>query len=135
MENKKPEIANEFGVIRIADEVVSTIAGLAAVEVEGVASMSAGWGTEIVEKLGKKNYGKGIKVEVLDDETKIDIFLSVEFGYPIPEVASNVQKEVKMAVETMTGLKVSEVNVYIAGVTMKKSADVEDNLAAEAENE
>ena len=97
---KKPEIPNDFGVIRIADEVVSTVAGLAAVEVEGVASMSGGWGTDLVEKLGKKNFGKGIKVEVNDDETAMDIFLSIQFGYAIPQVAENVQKEVKIAVET-----------------------------------
>lgn len=135
MENQKPEIANEYGVIRIADEVVSTIAGLAASEIEGVAAMSGGWGTEIVEKLGKKNYGKGIKVEVLDDETKIDIFIIVEFGYAIPDIAANVQREVKMAVETMTGLKVAVVNVYIAGVSLKKSANSDNSeLAAESEN-
>ncbi len=134
MDMPKPEISNEFGTIRIADEVVATVAGLAAVEVEGVASMSGGWGTDLVEKLGKKNFGKGIKVEVIDDETKIDIFISVEFGYAIPEVASNVQKEVKMAVETMTGLTVANVNVHIVGVSMKKnnagaevSADVDED--------
>ncbi|SHG65075.1 Uncharacterized conserved protein YloU, alkaline shock protein (Asp23) family [Thermosyntropha lipolytica DSM 11003] len=135
MENQKPEIANELGVIRIADEVVSTIAGLAASEVEGVAAMSGTWGTELVEKLGRKNYGKGIKVEVSGEETKIDIFVVVEFGYPIPQVAGNVQKEVKMAVETMTGLTVTQVNVYVAGVSMKKSANPDNNseLAADVE--
>lgn len=135
MENQKPEIANEFGVIRIADEVVSTIAGLAAAEVEGVAAMSGTWGTELVEKLGRKNYGKGIKVEVAGEETKIDIFIVVEFGYPIPQVAGNVQKEVKLAVETMTGLTVTQVNVYVAGVSMKKSANPDNSeLAADVEN-
>ncbi|WP_054692964.1 Asp23/Gls24 family envelope stress response protein [Syntrophomonas palmitatica] len=130
----KPEISNEFGTIRIADEVVATVAGLAAVEVEGVASMSGGWGTDLVEKLGKKNFGKGIKVEVVNEETTIDIYITVEFGYAIPEVASNVQKEVKMAVETMTGLTVANVNVHIVGVSMKKnnagtevSADVDQD--------
>jgi uncharacterized alkaline shock family protein YloU len=122
MDNAKPEISNEFGTIRIADEVVSTVAGLAAADVEGVASMSGGWSTDLVEKLGKKSYGKGIKVEVIDEETKIDIFIVVEFGYQIPDVAENVQKEVKMAVETMTGLSVTAVNVHIVGVSMKRMA-------------
>jgi len=122
MDNAKPEISNEFGTIRIADEVVSTVAGLAAADVEGVASMSGGWSTDLVEKLGKKSYGKGIKVEVIDEETKIDIFIVVEFGYQIPDVAENVQKEVKMAVETMTGLSVTAVNVHIVGVSMKRIA-------------
>lgn len=122
MDNAKPEISNEFGTIRIADEVVSTVAGLAAADVEGVASMSGGWSTDLVEKLGKKSYGKGIKVEVIDEETKIDIFIVVEFGYQIPDVAENVQKEVKIAVETMTGLSVTAVNVHIVGVSMKRMA-------------
>lgn len=126
MDMPKPEINNEFGTIRIADEVVATVAGLAAVEVEGVAAMSGGWGTDLVEKLGKKNFGKGIKVEVINDETKIDIYLVIEFGYPIPQVAADVQREVKQAVETMTGLNVTLVNVHIVGVQMKKNADDEE---------
>ena len=123
MDSPKPELNNEFGTIRIADEVVATVAGLAAAEVQGVAAMSGGWGTDLVEKLGKKNFGKGIKVEVINDETKIDIYVVIEFGYPIPQVAADVQKEVKQAVETMTGLTVSVVNVHIVGVSIKKDSD------------
>lgn len=120
MEVQKPEITNEMGAIRIADEVVSTVAGLAAVDVEGVHSMSGGWGTDLVEKLGRKNLAKGIKVEVIEDQTTIDIYIIVEYGYPIPQVAENVQNDVKVAVETMTGLKVAAVNVHIVSVSMKK---------------
>jgi len=111
-----------MGVVRIADEVVSTVAGLATIEVEGVASMSGGWGTDLVEKLGKKNFGKGIRVEINDQETTIDIFLSIMYGYTIPQVAENVQKEVKSAVEMMTGLHVAAVNVHVVSVTMAKPA-------------
>ena len=135
MEMKKPEIPNDFGVIRIADEVVSTVAGLAAIEVEGVASMSGGWGTDLVEKLGKKNFGKGIKVEVNDNETAIDIFISIQFGYAIPQVAENVQKEVKMAVESMTGLNVTAVNVHVVAVSMKKSNEDDAELVSANEAE
>ncbi|NLG32432.1 MAG: Asp23/Gls24 family envelope stress response protein [Syntrophomonadaceae bacterium] len=124
MENK-PEITNELGSIRIADEVVSTIAGLAAAGVEGVSAMSGGWGTDLVEKLGRKNFGKGIKVEINEDKTTIDIFIVVEYGYPIPKVAENVQKEIKLAVQTMTGLTVAGVNVHILSVAIKKDAKVE----------
>lgn len=122
LEMKRPEIANDMGVVRIADEVVSTVAGLATIEVEGVASMSGGWGTDLVEKLGKKNFGKGIRVEINDQETTIDIFLSIMYGYTIPQVAENVQKEVKSAVEMMTGLHVAAVNVHVVSVTMAKPA-------------
>jgi len=121
MENNKPEIPNDLGVIRIADEVVSTVAGLAAVEVEGVASMSGGWGTDLVEKLGKRNLGKGIKVDATGEKTIIDIFIVIEFGYAIPKVAENVQKEVKVAVESMTGLTVAAVNVHVVSVMTKKT--------------
>ncbi|MGI6412483.1 MAG: Asp23/Gls24 family envelope stress response protein [Syntrophomonadaceae bacterium] len=125
----KPEITNELGSIRIADEVVSTIAGLAAAGVEGVSAMSGGWGTDLVEKLGRKNFGKGIKVEINEDRTTIDIFIVVEYGYPIPKVAENVQKEIKLAVQTMTGLTVAGVNVHILSVAIKKEKDAK----AEAE--
>lgn len=133
MEGQRPEINTEMGAIRIADEVVSTVAGLAAIEVDGVAAMSGGWGTDLVEKLGRKNFGKGIKVEVVNDETRIDIYIIVEFGYPIPEVAETVQKEVKVAVETMTGLTVAAVNVHVVSVLMKKIPGAEPELAAELE--
>lgn len=133
MEMKRPEIANDMGVVRIADEVVSTVAGLAAIEVEGVASMSGGWGTDLVEKLGKKNFGKGIRVEINDQETSIDIFLSIMYGYPIPQVAENVQKEVRSAVEMMTGLNVKAVNVHIVSVAMNKAAVEETASDSEAE--
>lgn len=120
MENQKPRITNDMGAIRIADEVVATVAGLAASEVEGVSSMSGGWGTDIVERFGKKNYGKGIKVEVKEESAAIDIYIVVEFGYAIPDVGSKVQNEVKIAVESMTGLDVTAVNVHVVAVLMKK---------------
>ncbi len=121
MESTKPEIAGDLGMIRIAYEVVSTIAGIATVEVEGVASMSGGWGTDLVEKLGRKNLAKGIKVESSGDQTNIDIFLIIEFGYAIPKVAENVQSEVKKAVESMTGLTVAGVNVHVVSVMTQKA--------------
>ena len=133
-EQKRSELSTEMGAIRIADEVVSTVAGLAAMDIEGVASMSGGWGTDLVEKLGRKNLAKGIKVEVNNDETRIDIYIVVQFGYPIPEVAENVQKEVKLAVETMTGLKVTAVNVQVVAVQMKKQPEAEPELAADLDS-
>jgi uncharacterized alkaline shock family protein YloU len=88
--------------------------------------MSGGWGIDLVEKLGKKNMGKGIKVESTGDQTSIDIFIVIEFGYAIPKVGENVQKEVKLAVETMTGLTVSAVNVHVVSVMTKKAAEEAD---------
>lgn len=128
MEMQKSELNSELGVVRIADEVVSTVAGLAAIDVDGVSSMSGGWGTELVEKFGRKNFGKGIKVEVANQETKIDIFVIIDYGYEIPKVAEIVQKEVKVAVETMTGLTVSAVNIHVVGVAVKKEESAEIDL-------
>ncbi|QGT98960.1 Alkaline shock protein [Candidatus Syntrophocurvum alkaliphilum] len=133
MENEKSKMDNELGAIRIADEVVATVAGLAAAEIEGVASMSGGWSTDLVERLGKKNFGKGIKVEVNENETSIDIYIVVEYGYAIREVAENVQKEVSVAVETMTGLNVASVNVHIVSVIMKRdNQEEEEEITPEA---
>jgi uncharacterized alkaline shock family protein YloU len=133
MDIQKPEINTEMGTIRIADEVVSTVAGIAASEVEGVATLSGGWGTDLVEKLGRKNLGKGIKVEVIDGSTSIDISIVVKFGHPIPDVAETVQQEVKQSVETMTGLQVKAVNVNVIAVEIKKEEPAEENPADDSD--
>ena len=104
--------------IKIADDVVAVIAGVAVSEVPGVAEMAGGFAggiTEVIKE--KKNLAKGIKVEVLEKETKIDVNIIVEYGVRIPDVAFEIQNRVKKAVETMTGLKVLEVNVHVQGVS------------------
>ncbi len=107
---------NKKGSIKIADDVVGVIAGLAATEVEGVAGMSGGIVGGIAELLGHKNLSKGVKVEVGAKEASIDLFMIVNYGVRIPEVAWNVQENVKKAVENMTGLSVVKVNIHIQGV-------------------
>lgn len=111
---------DNLGEVRIADEVVSIIAGLAATEVEGVSSMAGNITNELVSKLGMKNLSKGIKVEITENVVKADVALNIRFGYAIPEVSEKVQERVKSAIENMTGLNVSSVNVRIAGVDMEK---------------
>lgn len=106
----------DVGTVRIADEVVGIIAGLAAMEVPGVAGMSGGLVGGIAEMLGKKNLSKGVKVEVGEREAAADLFIIVEYGVRIPDVALRVQENVKRAVEAMTGLEVVEVNVHVQGV-------------------
>lgn len=108
----------ESGSIRIADEVVSIIAGLAATEVPGVAGMSGGIAGGIAEMLGRRNLSKGVKVEVGEKEAAIDLFIIVEYGVRIPEVALRIQEAVKRAVESMTGLTVVEANVHVQGVNL-----------------
>lgn len=102
--------------IKIADDVVAVIAGVAVSEVPGVYQMSSGLAgiTEVLS--GKKNMSKGIKVEVGDKEAKIDVNIIVEYGVRIPDIAFDIQNRVKKAVENMTGLSVLEVNVHVQGV-------------------
>ncbi|MEW6274253.1 MAG: Asp23/Gls24 family envelope stress response protein [Bacillota bacterium] len=123
MEEKKEIVVQQeqtgLGSIRIADEVVRIIAGLAATEVPGVAGMSGGIVGGITEMLGRKNLSKGVKVDVGEKEAAIDIFVVVDYGSRIPEVASQIQQKVKNAVQEMTGLNVVEVNVNIQGVTFR----------------
>ena len=106
----------EVGSIKIADEVVAIIAGLAATEVKGVAGMSGGIVGGIAELVGKKNPSKGVKVEVGEKEAAVDLFVIVEFGVRIPEVAHEIQRNVKKSIESMTGLNVVEINVHVQGV-------------------
>jgi len=117
---------NDVGSIRIADEVVGIIAGLAATEVDGVAGMSAGLVGGIAEMLGKKNLSKGVKVEVGEREAAVDLYIIVEYGVRIPDVALRVQENVKRAIESMTGLDVVEVNIHVQGVGFAPEGKEED---------
>ena len=117
---------NDVGSIRIADEVVGIIAGLAAMEVTGVAGMSAGLVGGIAEMLGKKNLSKGVKVEVGEREAAVDLFIIVEYGVRIPDVALRVQENVKRAIESITGLDVVEVNIHVQGVGFIQDGREED---------
>ena len=116
--------------IQIADDVVAVIAGVAVAEVPGVAGMSGGFAGGITEVLsGKKNLAKGIKVDVGEKETRIDVNIIVEYGSRIPDVAFEIQNRVKKAVETMTGLKVVAVNVHVQGVSTNNEEKTENNNA------
>ncbi|MDD3172451.1 MAG: Asp23/Gls24 family envelope stress response protein [Herbinix sp.] len=126
--NKEPEVRNTYkihengkvGEVQIADEVVATIAGLAATEVKGVSATSGNVTNEIAGKLGKKNLSKGVKVLVSPEAVSVDMALTLDYGYGIPETAKLVQEKVKLAIENMTGLQVKEVNIRIAGVNIVK---------------
>ncbi|HHW48575.1 MAG TPA: Asp23/Gls24 family envelope stress response protein [Clostridiaceae bacterium] len=120
MEEANHGIVDELGTIKITDEVVAIIAGIAAMEVPGVASMSGGIAGGIVEALGRKNLSKGVKVEVGEKEAAIDLYIIVEYGFRIPEIAWNIQERVKKSVENLTGLNVVEVNIHVQGVNIEK---------------
>lgn len=108
--------------VKIADEVVAMIAGLAATEVEGVDSMAGNITNELVGKLGMKNLSKGVKVEVSEEHVSVDLSLNMKYGYSLPAVSEKVQERVQTAIETMTGLTVLEVNIKIAGVNMREES-------------
>ncbi len=125
--NDKVETASE--TIQIADDVVAVIAGKAVSELAGVAGMAGGFAGGITEVLsGKKNLSKGIKVDIGEKEAKIDVNIIVEYGVRIPDVAFEIQNRVKKAVEAMTGLNVSSVNVHVQGVKTTEEKSEEDKV-------
>lgn len=141
LENKNVEVEKEEVVeeivengndgIKIANDVVAVIAGVAVAEVPGVASMSGGFAGGITEVLsGKKNLSKGIKVEADEKEVRIDVNIIVEYGTRIPDVAFEIQNRVKKSVENMTGLKVEAVNVHVQGVKTERE-DNDDTTSKE----
>lgn len=109
-----------LGQIQIADEVIESIASITAISIDGVKSMASKLTEDLMGLIGKKNISKGVKVEILDEEATLDVFINLEYGYEIPEVSEKVQKKVKSEVETMTGLNVVAVNVHIVDVIVNK---------------
>lgn len=116
------EIDNGMGSVTFADEVIAIIAGLAATEIKGVANMAGSVSSSINEMLGKKDHTKGVKVEVGKEEAAVDLYLMLTYGISIPDTCRAVQENVKKAIETMTGLRVVEVNVHVQGVKFEKEA-------------
>ena len=110
--------SDQPGEVKIADEVVAIIAGLATTEVEGVSSMAGNITNEIVSRLGMKSLSTGIQVEVSDNEVMVDVAINIAYGYSIPDVSTKVQEKVKTTIESMTGLEVAKINVRIASVDM-----------------
>ena len=118
------EVLDDNTGVKIANDVIAVIAGVAVSEVSGVYAMSGGFAGGITEVLkGKKNLAKGIKVDATETETKIDVNIIVEYGARIPDVAFEIQNRVKKAVESMTGLKVEKVNVHVQGVNTESLND------------
>lgn len=113
------DLENESGEVVVADEVVAVIAGLASMEVEGVASMKGDATRELISKIGKKSLSKGVKVDVLEDVVTVTIAINIKYGYNVMEVAGKVQEKVKMSIENMTGLSVADVNVRVSGVELE----------------
>ena len=111
-----------LGEVKIADEVVAIIAGLAAMEVDGVSSMAGNATRELIGKLGMMSLSKCVKVDVLDGIVTVSLALNLKYGYSIKDITTKVQEKVKAAIENMTGLDVADVNIRIAGVDVPEEA-------------
>ena len=132
-ENKAQDVeiqADKAGKVTFNNDVIATIAALATVDVPGVAGMSGGFTSGVAELLGRKNLTKGVKVEVGTTECAVDLNLVIRYGAKIHEVCAKIQEEVCNAIETMTGLKVVEVNVHVQGVEIEKEKRDADALSA-----
>ena len=114
------DIQNDAGLgdVKIADEVVAIIAGLAATEVEGVSSMAGNITNELISKLGMKKLSRGVKVDVLEGVVTVSLALNLKYNYSIVDVTAKVQEKVKSAIENLTGLEVADINIRVAGVEM-----------------
>ena len=107
------------GVVQIADDVVAMIASLAATEVEGGSAMAGNITNELMSRVGVKKLTKGVRVTVNEGNVRVDLAVTMEYGYSIPVTCGKVQAKVKAAIENMTGLSCSDVNIRIAGVKVK----------------
>jgi uncharacterized alkaline shock family protein YloU len=117
---------NSLGKVEIAPEVIEVIAGIAASELEGVASMRGNFAAGVVERLGKKNHGKGVKVELTEEGIIIDVYCVMIFGVSIPTVAQKIQDNIRQALLNMTALEVNEVNIHVVGIQFEaKTQEVE----------
>ena len=113
---------NPNGTVSFATEVVATIAGLAATEVDGVASMispSAGI-ADMFSRKSNRNLTKGVRIDLEDNRVSVDITITVDYGSPVPDVARNIQENVKKAIETMSGLDVRNVDVHVTGISFER---------------
>jgi len=122
---------NGQGKVEIAPEVIEVIASIAASEVEGVAGMRGNFATGVVERLGKKNHGKGVKVELTDLGIKVDVYCLMKFGVSIPSVAGKIQDNIRQALLNMTALDAQEVNIHVVGIqfdTQKIEPEIEEEV-------
>lgn len=120
------------GNIKISDEVISTIATIAVSEIEGVSGMGGTFAGDLVEKLGKKSLTKGVKITMEgENDVVLDLNVVMKYGVRIPEIAWNVQENVKKSVESMSGLNVTKVNVRVVGIAVEKEEDVMKKVTSE----
>ena len=117
---------NNFGQVKISNDVIATIAGFAALEVEGVSTL-----TTFTDKILKNN---GVKIQIEEEEVSLDVMVTIEYGMTISEIAYKVQENIKNTVETMTGLNVSQVNIHVQGINFKKEKSEKEEVKSAKKN-
>lgn len=122
----------ELGKVEISPEVIEVIAGIAASEIEGVATMRGNFASGVVERLGRKNHGKGVKVDLTDEGIKVDVFVVMTYGVSIPEIAQKIQNNIFQTLKTMTAIELTEANVHVVGVQFEQA---EHPITLDDENE
>jgi uncharacterized alkaline shock family protein YloU len=114
---------SSLGKVEIAPEVIEVIAGIAANEIPGVAQMRGNFASNVTERFGKKNHGKGVKVELSQTGIKIDVFSVFNYGVSIPDIAQKIQDNIRQALKNMTALEIDEINVHVVGVQIEQKEE------------
>lgn len=109
---------NSLGTVEIAPEVIEIITGIAASEIEGLSSMRGSFASGVVERFGKKSHGKGVKVELTETGIVVDLYVVLDFGVSIPQIAQKLQTNIRQSIKGMTALEIAEINVHVVGIQM-----------------
>ncbi len=134
-EHAAGETVNAYGSIRISEDAIAGIVSMVAAQIKGISAMSGSMTSGLTEMLGKKNLTKGVKVELNDQDVIIALYVFVEYGVKIPKLALEIQNQVRDSIQTMTGLRVKEVNIYVQGVTFDHTEPAEDTEELKELNE
>ncbi len=134
-EHAAGETVNAYGSIRISEDAIAGIVSMVAAQIKGISAMSGSMTSGLTEMLGKKNLTKGVKVELNDQDVIIALYVFVEYGVKIPKLALEIQNQVRDSIQTMTGLRVKEVNIYVQGVTFDHTEPAEDTEEPKELNE
>ncbi|WP_077621614.1 Asp23/Gls24 family envelope stress response protein [Sediminibacillus massiliensis] len=116
---------SDLGKVEIAPEVIEVIAGIATIEIKGVFGMRGNFASGVAERLGKKSHGKGIKVELTENGVLIDVFVVLDYGTTIPEIAQKIQTNIRQALKNMTALEIDEINIHVVGVQIDQKEEQE----------
>ena len=115
-----------LGKVEIAPEVIEIMTGIAASEVDGLSSMRGNFASGVVERFGKKTHGKGVKVELTNDGILIDLYVVLQFGVSIPEVAQKLQTNIRQTIKNMTALEIAEINIHVVGIQTENREATDD---------